>query len=204
TGVGKTRLLLRLEEEGYPVVDLEGLAGHRGSAFGGLGLPPQPTQKTFEARLWDKLRHVGPGDYALAEGESPNIGRLVLPPSVYQSLQEETTLWINASLEGRVRNILADYPATDDLRASFIRPIQALKRRLGGERVAGLLELLHRGAWDQLVRDLMVHYYDPLYRHTCPEMRIEIDIEPQEVGLCRLKAAIEEVLARPAPMCSQV
>ena len=197
TGVGKTRLLLRLEEEGYPVIDLEGLAGHRGSAFGGLGLPPQPTQKGFEARLWDKLRHIGPGAYALAEGESPNIGRLVLPPPVYQSLQEETTLWVNASLDGRVRNILADYPATDDLREAFIQPIQALKRRLGGERVADLLELLRRGAWARLVRDLMVHYYDPLYRHTCPERRIEIDIEPEEAGLRRLKAAIEEVLEKP-------
>ncbi len=45
TGVGKTRLLLRLRDEGYPVLDLEGLANHRGSAFGALGLPPQPARR---------------------------------------------------------------------------------------------------------------------------------------------------------------
>jgi tRNA 2-selenouridine synthase len=199
TGVGKTRLLLRLAEEGYPVIDLEGLAGHRGSAFGGLGLPPQPNQKTFEALLWDRLRHIGPGGYALAEGESPNIGKLVLPPTVYRSLQEETTLWLNASLEYRVRNILADYPATDDLREAFVRPIQALKRRLGSERVAGLLDLLQQGAWDRVVRELMVYYYDPLYRHTRPESRIEIEIEPEQTGMCRLKAAITKILETSVP-----
>jgi tRNA 2-selenouridine synthase len=195
TGVGKTRLLLRLRAEGYPVLDLEGLANHRGSAFGNLGLPPQPSQKSFEAHLWDELRRIPPGDYALAEGESKHIGRLVLPPSVYAALQVETTLWVNASLDYRTRIILDDYPAIDHLRAGFVRPLKALRPRLGGETVDRLLGLLEEGDWETLVRELMVLYYDPLYRHTRPQRRIEIDIEPEVEGIVRLKSAIDQVLA---------
>ena len=196
TGVGKTRLLLRLREDGYPVLDLEGLANHRGSAFGALGLPSQPGQKAFEALLWDELRRIPPGGYALAEGESRHIGRLVLPPRVFAALQQETTLWVNASLDYRARIILADYPARDSLKAAFIRPLQALKPRLGGEVVQNMLELLERGEWEALARDLMVLYYDPLYEHTRPADRIEIDIEPEEEGIDHLKAAIGRVLAK--------
>jgi len=194
TGVGKTRLLLRLREDGYPVLDLEGLASHRGSAFGNLGLPPQPGQISFEAHLWDELRRIPQDGYALAEGESKHIGRLVLPPKVYEALQTETTLWVNASLDYRSRIILDDYPAIDELRGAFVRPLKALRPRLGGETVERLLGLLERGEWAELVRELMVLYYDPLYRHTRPENRIEIDIEPESEGIPRLKAAIERVL----------
>lgn len=194
TGVGKTRLLLQLAEEGYPVLDLEGLANHRGSAFGGLGLASQPSQKTFEALLWDELRRIPPDGYALAEGESKRIGRLVLPPRVYSGLQLETTLWLNASLDHRVQVTLQDYPALDNLKAAFIPPIRALRPRLGGEAVERLLELLDAGAWEALVRELMVLYYDPLYNHTKPERRLEIDLEPEVAGLLRLKIAIRAVL----------
>jgi tRNA 2-selenouridine synthase len=198
TGVGKTRLLHRLAAEGYPVVDLEGLANHRGSAFGHLGLPPQPTQRMFEALLWDALRQLPPGSYALTEGESRHIGRLILPLRLYQALQTEVSLWVEAPLPIRVRNILADYPARDHLRNEFAAPLRALKERCGREAVEALLALLERGAWEELVRELMLRYYDPLYRHTFPERRIEVMIEPESTGFPRLKAAIAELLASPS------
>lgn len=197
TGVGKTRLLCRLGEEGYPVLDLEGLANHRGSAFGALGLGAQPSQKQFEAELWDALRRIPPDGYALAEGESRNIGRLTLPKRVHQTLQLEPSLWIEASLEYRSQVILEDYPARDRLRGEFVAPIRALKSRLGSETMQELLQLLEDGQWQELVQRLMVEYYDPLYRHTKPEERIEIAIEPESEGLSRLRGAIAELLARP-------
>ncbi|MCM2264293.1 MAG: tRNA 2-selenouridine(34) synthase MnmH [Desulfuromonadales bacterium] len=196
TGVGKTSLLQRLAVAGHPVVDLEGLANHRGSAFGHLGLPPQPTQRMFEALLWDALRRIPPSGYALAEGESRHIGRLALPLRVYQGLQAEVSLWIEAPLEARVRNILADYPARDHLRDDFARPIQALKERLGRQVVEELAGLLQEGAWEELVRRLMVDYYDPLYRHTFPERRIDVSINDEVSGLAGLQAAIGQVLAQ--------
>ncbi len=194
TGVGKTRLLVRLAGQGYPVLDLEALANHRGSAFGALGLPPQPSQKEFEALLWDALRKIPPEGFAVTEGESRNIGKLVLPPRVYEALQRETSLWIEASLDYRVQVLLGDYPAAAELKAAFVAPIRALKRRLGGETVERLLDLLNADDWQQLVQELMVRYYDPLYNHTKPPRRLEIPIEPEERGLVRLKEGIARLL----------
>lgn len=199
TGVGKTTLLQRLATAGCPIVDLEGLANHRGSAFGHLGLPPQPTQRMFEALLWDVLRRIPPTGYAVAEGESRHIGRLALPLRVYQSLQTEVSLWIEAPLEVRVRNILADYPARDHLRDEFTRPIRALKERLGRKGVEELSGLLAQGEWAELVRRLMVDYYDPLYRHTFPERRIEVPVDGAPDELDRVQAAISQVLAQGEP-----
>lgn len=195
TGVGKTELLQRLAAEGRPVIDLEGLAHHRGSAFGHLGLPAQPSQQLFEARLWDALRHVAPQGYALAEGESRHIGRLILPLTVYQALQQETSIWVNASLERRVANILTDYPARDQLREDFARPLRALKERLGRQGVEAMLALLEAGDWPELTRRLMVDYYDPLYRHTLPARRIEINVDGGPDDLPRLQEAIAAALA---------
>ncbi len=194
TGVGKTRLLHRLAAEGYPVIDLEGLANHRGSAFGHLGLPAQPTQRMFEARLWDALQRVPVAGYALAEGESRHIGRLALPLRVYQALQAEVSIWIDVSLAQRVRNILADYPARDDLRDDFAAPIHALKERLGRQAVNELLALLTAGNWEGLVSELMVRYYDPLYRHTLPARRVEVSLASAEAELSALKEAIAVIL----------
>jgi len=194
TGVGKTRLLRELAAEGYPVLDLEGLAGHRGSAFGGLGLAAQPPQKQFESLLWDALRRIPPGGYALAEGESRHIGRLILPLKVYEALQIETSLWIEASLDYRARVILEDYPARDALRDAFVPPIKALRRRLGGEVVERFLDLLAAGEWEVLARELMLRYYDPLYGHTKPERRLVIAID-EPAGAVMLRRAIAELLA---------
>ncbi len=194
TGVGKTHYLHCLRTEGFPVVDLEGLANHRGSAFGNLGLPPQPGQKMFESLLWDELRKIPRDSYALAEGESRHIGRVALPVRVYQALQAETSIWLNASLEARVRNILEDYPAVDRLKEEFVHPIRALKEKLGKETVHHYLQLLEAGKWSELVSELMVNYYDPLYKHTFPERRIEVDMEPEEMAMARIKSAVAEVL----------
>jgi len=196
TGVGKTHYLHCLAEQGYPVIDLEGLANHRGSAFGNLGLPPQPNQKMFDALLWDELRKIPCDGYALAEGESRHIGRVALPLTVYRALQTETSIWLHASLAARVRNILADYPAVDRLKEGFIQPIRALKDKLGKETVTHYLQLLDAGLWEELVSELMVNYYDPLYQHTLPERRIEVDLEPETSAIVRIQSAVAEVLGR--------
>jgi tRNA 2-selenouridine synthase len=196
TGVGKTHYLNQLMEQGHPVIDLEGLANHRGSAFGNLGLPSQPGQKMFESLLWDELRRITPGAYALTEGESRHIGRVALPKRVYEALQLETSIWLNAPLEARVRNILADYPAVDQLKEEFTQPIRALKEKLGKETMNHYLQLLEDGRWSELVRELMVNYYDPLYQHTFPKRRVEVDLEPEETIVARILATADQLLAQ--------
>ena len=194
TGVGKTKALHQLAAANFPVIDLEGLANHRGSAFGNLGLPEQPSQKMFEALLWDRLRHIGPKGYVLVEGESRHIGRVSLPQNVHQAMQSQTSLWLTASLATRTRNILEDYPAIDRFKEQFLTPIKALKERLGAQTVAEFEELLHQGEWQTLVQELMVRYYDPLYRHTFPEQHIEVDYDRAEQGFAALQQAVQKLL----------
>ncbi len=194
TGVGKTKVLHLLAEQGQPTIDLEGLANHRGSVFGNLGLDPQPSQKMFEALLWDELRHVSKEDYVLVEGESRYIGRLILPKRFHQDMQLERTIWLNAPLDTRVQNILADYPARDELSEQFVLPIKALKERLGTQVMNEFLGLLEKGDWAELARQLMLRYYDPLYRHTLPVGRLDVDIDPLEEGLLRVHEAIRTIL----------
>ena len=198
TGTGKTRILRQLQEQDYPVLDLERLACHRGSAFGAVGLEGQPSQKNFEAQLWDAMRQFPPGSYALSEGESRHIGRLILPKQVHAALQVEISLWIETPLEKRIDIILEDYPARESQAEHFRKPISALTPRLGKEKVTRLLESLAAGAWRELVRELMIDYYDPLYRHTHPQRCIEIDMQSWEEGMEQLRAAIERLLGERA------
>lgn len=196
TGVGKTRVLQQLEQQDYPVVDLEGLANHRGSAFGNLGLEPQPSQKMFDALLWERLEQLQEHPYLLTEGESLHIGRVLVPKQFHQAMQVQPSLWLSASLDLRTQIILEDYPALDQLRSQFERPINALKERLGSKVVAEFLELLNTGQWDKLVRELMVRYYDPLYFHTLPEHRVEIEIETIAGGTSKVAAAVDELVSK--------
>ncbi|MDX2494819.1 MAG: tRNA 2-selenouridine(34) synthase MnmH, partial [Desulfuromusa sp.] len=193
TGVGKTRVLHQLEEMDYPVVDLEGLANHRGSAFGALGLEPQPAQKKFDSLLWDRFEQLKDKPYLVTEGESLHIGRVMVPKSFHQAMQVQTSLWLTAPMDVRTQIILEDYPALDQLREQFEKPINALKERLGGKVVTEFLKLLDLGQWDRLVRELMVRYYDPLYLHTLPEHRVEIELETVDSATQKVAAALDEI-----------
>lgn len=195
TGVGKTRVLQQLSDQQQPVIDLEGLANHRGSAFGGVGLGEQPSQKRFEALLWDKLQQFPAGKWALTEGESRHIGRVLLPLRFYQSLQIETTLWLETSLENRIQIILEDYTVAQLSEEAFIQPIQSLQRRLGIHEVENMLELLRKKDWHELVSELMLKYYDPLYRHTKPDDRITVEIDPFATSHTTLLQAVDTVIA---------
>lgn len=198
TGVGKTRLLHELRDQSYPVLDLEGLANHRGSAFGAVGLEQQPSQKNFEALLWDEMRRIPEDGYALCEGESRHIGRMVLPKQVYEALQVETSVWVDTPLEQRIDITLEDYPAREAQAYLFERPIRALTERLGKEKVDLLIGYLEERNWRELVRELMVNYYDPLYSHTKPQRRIDVEMQPWEQGVERLKQVVTEILEKPA------
>ncbi len=195
TGVGKTRVLQQLSQQDQPVIDLEGLANHRGSAFGGVGLGQQPGQKQFESLLWDALQSIPKGSWALTEGESRHIGKIILPARFFQSLQMERTLWLETELEKRIQIILEDYTVSELAEETFIQPIQSLQRRLGITEVENMLELLRQKNWHELVSELMLKYYDPLYCHTKPDNRITVEIDPFNDDHTELLEAAKTVLA---------
>ncbi|PKL47224.1 MAG: tRNA 2-selenouridine(34) synthase MnmH [Candidatus Riflebacteria bacterium HGW-Riflebacteria-2] len=195
TGVGKTLLLRSLAAEDLPVLDLEGLANHRGSAFGALGLGGQPTQKMFESLLWQRLEQCRKSEYLVTEGESKHIGRVVLPERLHQAMLQGTSIWVEAPLAYRIQVILHDYPARDSMAEAFKPAIMALKERLGKQVVGELLDLLTQRNWPELTRRLLIDYYDPLYQHTMPDNPIRINIENLADGVTKLRQSIAQLLS---------
>jgi tRNA 2-selenouridine synthase len=109
TGVGKTTFIHGLCRERCAVIDLEGLANHRGSAFGALGLDRPPGQKRFESLLWDEFRKAKRGKPVILEGESRRIGRLSLPGNMYDVMAGSAKVWCDASIGTRVARLIEEY-----------------------------------------------------------------------------------------------
>lgn len=163
TGIGKTTLLTRLQERGEAIIDLEGLAEHRGSAFGSLGLSQDKlTQKRFETLVWDAFRKLPAGRPVFIEGESRRIGSMTLPGNLYDVMQESFKVWCSASLETRVSRLTEEYGLKiyeDGLREA----LQRIKKRLGGDKYVEIAGYLERWEMQPFMTELIVSYYDKLY-----------------------------------------
>lgn len=177
TGTGKTTFINGLDRQRWTTIDLEGLACHRGSAFGEVGLHQGLSQKRFETLLWDTLRRA-PADHPIVlEGESPRIGRISLPGTLYEVMAASCKVWCYASLDTRVRRLAVEY-AREEYREAMATALERIRKKLGGLRYAELAGLL--AAWDieGLGRGLIEHYYDKLYYRNRPwTPDVEIDLE---------------------------
>ncbi len=193
TGIGKTRILHQLEKQGQPVIDLEKIANHRGSAFGGLGLGEQPGQKQFEASLWARLDELRDSPYLITEGESRHIGRRAVPPRFHQAMQQQPSLWLTTSMKLRTEVILADYPDLEQLHPAITRALNSLRERLGNKKVDQLKHLLDTENWDLLIARLMQEYYDPLYLHTKPQHHQEICYDSLEQGVTAVMNTVKRL-----------
>ncbi|HJO26396.1 MAG: hypothetical protein CMK00_06875 [Planctomycetes bacterium] len=160
TGVGKTLVLRELERmrPGW-TVDLEGLAGHRSSLLGMVGLKPV-SQKSFESDLWRRLADRPPGPLIL-EGESRKVGDVEIPPRLWEALCGATNILLEAPMGRRVAVLMEDYlaPATD--RGELGRQLAAVATRMGPDH--RVMDLWEAGKVEAMVRELLLHYYDPLY-----------------------------------------
>lgn len=165
TGIGKTTFLLGLNELAFSRVDLEGLACHRGSAFGELGLTQVLTQKRFETMLWDAFRRLPPGKPVIVEGESKRIGKVSLPGNMYEVMQDSIKVWCDASLETRVRRLIAEY-GRPDYRDGMAEALLRIKKRLGGEKYREIVGYLDRWELGPFMTELICQYYDKVYYKT--------------------------------------
>lgn len=177
TGTGKTTFINGLDQQNWTSIDLEGLACHRGSAFGEVGLDQALTQKHFETLLWDEFQRA-PGDRPIVlEGESQRIGKISLPGNLYEVMAASCKIWCSASLETRVKRLAVEY-AHEEYRGAMAEALERIKRKLGGQRHAELAG--HLAAWDieGLGRGLIEYYYDKLYyKHRPWTPDTEIDLE---------------------------
>jgi tRNA 2-selenouridine synthase len=162
TGIGKTTFLHRLDPQRYTVIDLEGLAQHRGSAFGQLGLTQNLCQRRFDTLLWDAFRRAPLGRPIILEGESRRIGRVNLPGTLYDVMRDSIKIWCTASLETRVARLIDEY-GREEYRQGMREALERIKKKLGGDRFAEINGYLEQWALPDFMRGLMEHYYDQLY-----------------------------------------
>jgi len=163
TGTGKTLILRRLQAEGYPVLDLEAMAGHRGSIFGHIGLHAN-NQKSFEALLVEQALMLQGSPYVLMEGESKRVGKAVLPDCVVRSKESGTQIFIELPLEERVRHILEDYQPMQH-KDELVQAFKHIKNRIHTPIAKEIEANLLIGQFERAVKLLLEHYYDPRYAH---------------------------------------
>ena len=162
TGCGKTDLLLALRQRGVAVLDLEGRAHHRGSSFGALGLPPQPSSEHYENLLAADLASLQGADEIWLEAESSQVGRCRIPAGLWRQMKEAPALEIQRPLEQRVSQLVAIYGLQDP--AGLAEATQRIAKRLGPQRTALALEAIAAADWASACRQ-MLDYYDRCYDH---------------------------------------
>jgi len=161
TGTGKTQMLKILKEKGMDVLDLEGCANHRGSFFGSVGLGKQNSQKMFESLIYESLKNRK-SNIVFVEGESKRIGKDIIPECIYQNMVEGIHIKVEADLEVRVKNIIKDYVNSNN--HELIGALNYLRATLGHKNVERYIDMINRYEYEHVVRELMIKYYDPLYK----------------------------------------
>ncbi len=167
TGSGKTRLLQVLAAQGAQVLDLEGLAVHRGSILGGLPGQPQPSQKAFDNRLWQALRVLDVNRPVFVESESKKIGRLQLPDALITHMHAQgQVLQIQMPDAARVQLLLEDYGFFAADVAHFCKLLDGLIALRGRDTVGRWQALAQAGQWAEAFSQMMQAHYDPLYNRS--------------------------------------
>jgi tRNA 2-selenouridine synthase len=161
TGGNKTGILHELKKQNEPVIDLEGIANHKGSAFGNLDGSPQPSQEHFENILALELfLNSGNQNKIWLEAESQRLGLINIPFSFHQAMRSQPLFFMDIPFQERLTHILKDYGHYD--KEKLINAIIRIKKKLGG--------LETKNAINALLEDdtaacfsILLHYYDKLY-----------------------------------------
>ena len=178
TGTAKTRLLEFLAEEGAQVIDLERMANHRGSLFGGFE-GGQPSQKMFESRLATALSRLDPAKPVYVEAEAAKIGDLGVPKAVWQRMFDAPRFELTATLKDRSGYLLTAYGDLVEDRDLLAARIDRLKPFQSAETITAWHGLVAAGDLRGLAAGLMQQHYDPRYakaasRRPPPVARLEL------------------------------
>lgn len=163
TGCGKTEILQNLKLKGYPVIDLENLAGHRGSILGAVGLKEQPKQKMFESLLFEEISKYE-NKYVFIEGESKRIGKISIPELLYKKMATSINIKIDAPIEERVKRLVKEY-ALPQNKEDIKNSIDYMRKYISNKAANSLLEALDRNEYDYIAKELCINYYDKKYRN---------------------------------------
>lgn len=199
TGTGKTALLGALVQAGAQVLDLEGLANHRGSLLGARDTP-QPTQKRFDTLLWDALRNLDPARPVFVESESKKIGLVQMPEVMRETMAAGDCVWLDVPLPARVSHIRSEYAHFVSQPAAMMEKLQPLKVLRGAKQLQAWQDLADAGDIDALFASLMVDHYDPLYSSAIQRNYTRLGNAPRlpltAVNAEQLAAAARDLRAR--------
>lgn len=167
TGSGKTEILHQLKAMGEQIVDLEGIACHKGSAFGAFGQPAQPKQQQFENNLFDSYRTLNHRQRIWVENESRSIGCNGIPDGFWNQMEAGTFFQLEPPLDERVKRLVSEYGQVDPdaLKETFYQ----IQKRLGGQHVKRAIEAIDAGALD-IAAKVALSYYDKAYCRSTERM----------------------------------
>ncbi|MCY4359106.1 MAG: tRNA 2-selenouridine(34) synthase MnmH [Cyanobacteria bacterium MAG APA_bin_95] len=162
TGSGKTDVLHALRSAGAQVLDLERLAHHRGSSFGGIGQPRQPTTEQFENEIAMALRAVSPHRVLWIEAESVQVGCCRIPPELFHQMQQAPLVELQRPDHERLDHLLATYGAMP--RQELVEATRRIGKRLGPQRTRQAVDAIAAGNL-RLACQVILSYYDRTYAH---------------------------------------
>ncbi len=166
TGSAKTRLLEALAAQGAQVLDLEALAAHKGSLLGALPGIAQPTQKSFETRLYSQLQRLDLAQPVFVEAESRKIGAVQIPDGLLQRMREAPCLTLDATRDARIEFLLRDYAYLGDDVPALKLKIEAMRTLQSNETLAKWKALADAGDLRTLFGEFIDRHYDPLYQRS--------------------------------------
>lgn len=160
TGSGKTHILEELKKLGHQVIDLEGLAKHKGSAFGGIGQPEQPTVEQFENNLHNEFQQLDFQHPIWVEDESIDIGRVKIPMPFFEQMRSAVLYFIDIPQTERAKLLVQDYGVCNN--QLLADSIQRISKRLGGLNTKNALDFLETENYYEVAMITLL-YYDKLY-----------------------------------------
>ena len=162
TGTAKTALLHQLAAKGAQILDLEGIATHRGSLFGRVS-SDQPTQKMFESRISSKLLSLNPAKITFIEAESSKIGERLIPPSLWASMRAAPRFQVTSTLEARSDFLCKTYTDLTHDKVTLCELINRLRPYHNRKQITEWLGHVELGEWKKLAIGLITKHYDPRY-----------------------------------------
>ena len=188
TGTGKSEILKELKDAGEQVIDLEGLARHKGSAFGGFGEKEQPTNEQFENNLYTQWRHLNLNEPVWVEDESHSVGKIFIPDPLFLQMREAPVIVINFDQKYRLERLVKEYAGYDkeDLKHTVLK----IKKRLGPVDSNLAIQAIEKENYHDAAA-LILHYYDKAYRfgqskrnaETLYPLFLEVDDPKKNAGI---------------------
>lgn len=173
TGSGKSEVLRELKAQGEQVLDLEDLAHHKGSAFGGLMMPGQPTTEQFQNELFEEILSLDLSKRIWVEDESIAIGKIFLPPDFWKTMHDSPLVQMDVSKEVRVQRLVNEYGPAN--REEFLAIMGKIVKRLGGQHYNEARERLLQGDMAATI-DILLTYYDKAYLQSIEKRKEKIKL----------------------------